>query len=143
MDLQLVRLVSLLYDTGLTLNYSAAYQTEGSPAGANRTPSIWDTFTHKIPKSGQNPIADGSSGDIATDSFNRWREDIALLKSYGANSYRFSLSWSRIIDFRGDNKAAGFKDPVNQDGVKFYREVLEELVRVGITPFVVRVHCSD
>ncbi|PPQ87691.1 hypothetical protein CVT25_011458 [Psilocybe cyanescens] len=119
---------------------TAAYQTEGSPAGANRTPSIWDTFTHKASKSGRKPIVDGSSGDVATDSFNRWKEDIALLKSYGANSYRFSLSWSRIIDFRGETRAAGFKDPVNQEGVKFYREVIEELVRVGITPFVTLYH---
>lgn len=37
------------------------------------------------------------NGDIACDSYNRWEEDIALLKAYGSNSYRFSISWSRII----------------------------------------------
>ncbi|KAH9477766.1 Beta-glucosidase 1B [Psilocybe cubensis] len=119
---------------------TAAYQIEGTPAGANRTASIWDTFTHVKPKSGHKRVADDSSGDVAADSFNRWREDIALLKSYGANSYRFSVSWSRIIDFGGSKKAAGYKDPANWEGIKLYREIIEELVRVGITPFVTLHH---
>ncbi|KAG6833034.1 Beta-glucosidase 1A [Tephrocybe sp. NHM501043] len=106
---------------------TASYQTEGSTTSGNRGPSIWDTFTHQDPS----PITDGSNGDIATDSFNRWKEDIALLKSYGANAYRFSLSWPRIIPNGGRN------DPVNDEGVKFYRDIIEELVRIGITPCVV------
>ncbi|KAF8157033.1 beta-glucosidase 1A [Crassisporium funariophilum] len=114
---------------------TAAYQIEGSPT-TSRTPSIWDTFTH--PSSTQStlphPIADKSSGDIATDSYNRWREDVALLKKYGANAYRFSLSWSRIIDFSDG------ADKVNEEGVKHYRMIIEELVRVGITPCVTLYH---
>ncbi|KAF8799731.1 beta-glucosidase [Phlegmacium glaucopus] len=117
---------------------TAAYQIEGSPNAANRTPSIWDTFTHPDPKSGYTNIADGSSGDVATDSFNRWKEDIALLKSYGANAYRFSLSWSRIIDFNSTKD--GEFDPVNNEGIKHYREIIEELVKAGITPFVTLYH---
>ncbi|KAG6907815.1 hypothetical protein DXG01_007297 [Tephrocybe rancida] len=108
----------------------ASYQTEGSPAAGNRGPSIWDTFTHQDPS----PIADRSSGDTATDSFNRWKEDIALLKSYGANAYRFSISWSRIIP------NGGRTDQVNSEGVKFYRDIIEELLRVGITPFLTLYH---
>ncbi|KAF8067878.1 beta-glucosidase 1A [Lyophyllum atratum] len=107
------------------------YQIEGSTTASKRGPSIWDTFTHKDPS----PIADGTSGDNATDSFRRWKSDIALLKSYGANSYRFSISWSRIIP------AGGRNDKVNPEGIKFYRDILEELVRVGITPCVVRHLC--
>jgi len=78
---------------------------------------------------------DGLSGDVATDSFNRWKEDIALLQSYGVKAYRFSLSWSRIIDF-SEHKDSGL-DPVNEPGVKHYRNFIEELLHHGITPFVV------
>ncbi|KAG6827745.1 Beta-glucosidase 1A [Arthromyces matolae] len=107
---------------------TASYQIEGSVTAENRGPSIWDDFTHKDPS----PIKDGSSGEIATDSYRRWKEDIALMKSYGVNAYRFSISWSRIIPNGGRN------DPVNGDGVKHYRDIIEELLRNGITPSVVR-----
>lgn len=105
---------------------AAAYQIEGSADKDGRGPSIWDTFS-KIP----GKIADGSSGDVATDSYRLWKEDVQLLKSYGVKAYRFSLSWSRIIP------KGGRKDPVNELGIKHYRAVIEELLREGITPFVV------
>lgn len=114
----------------------AAYQIEGSPAAAGRAPSIWDTFTHPDPKSGIKHTIDGLSGDVATDSFNLWKDDIALLKSYGANAYRFSLSWTRIIDFKNPPGEDGL-EKINEEGVKHYRAIIEELVREGITPCVV------
>ncbi|KAG6885724.1 hypothetical protein C0992_004940, partial [Termitomyces sp. T32_za158] len=103
-----------------------SYQIEGSSVAGNRGLSIWDTFTHKDPS----PIADRSSGDIATDSYLKWKDDIALLKSYGANAYRFSISWSRVVP------KGGRHDEVNAEGIKFYRDIIEELVQVGITPCV-------
>ncbi|KAJ3561199.1 hypothetical protein NP233_g10336 [Leucocoprinus birnbaumii] len=119
---------------------TAAYQIEGSPEAVGRTPSIWDTFTHPGPNR-KHPIADGSSGDVATDSFNRWKEDLELLKSYGAKAYRLSISWSRVIDFSGaKNKKKGDRDPINTEGIKFYRTVIEELARNGITPCVTLYH---
>ena len=76
---------------------------------------------------------------MATDSFNRWKEDLELLKSYGAKAYRFSVSWNRIIDFSGaEGRKKGERDPVNVEGVKFYRTFIEELCKSGITPCVVR-----
>ncbi|KAJ3514699.1 hypothetical protein NLJ89_g2221 [Agrocybe chaxingu] len=134
---------NLLLPEGFLFGFAtAAYQIEGSPSASNRTPSIWDTFTHPDPASGVKHTADGLSGDVATDSFNRWKEDIALLKSYGANSYRFSVSWTRIIDFTGAKKGedAGGLDPPNEVGIKFYREFVEELVRNGITPAITLYH---
>lgn len=120
---------------------TAAYQIEGSPTAVNRSPSIWDTFSHREPDSdtGYPPktTKDGLTGDVATDSFNRWKEDIELLKAYGARAYRFSLSWSRIIDFKGPKTDSGF-DPINEEGVKYYRQFIEHLVEAGITPCIVR-----
>lgn len=104
----------------------ASYQIEGSADVDGRGPSIWDVFSKTPGK-----IADGSNGDVATDSYKRWKEDVQLLKSYGVKAYRFSLSWSRIIPKGGRN------DPVNDLGLKHYRAVIEELVREGIVPFVV------
>lgn len=104
----------------------ASYQIEGAFSEDGRADSIWDTFT-RIP----GKIADGSSGDVATDSYHRWREDIALLKYYGVRAYRFSLSWSRIIP------QGGRSDKVNPEGVVFYRNLAQELLKHGITPYVV------
>lgn len=108
---------------------TASYQIEGAPTADGRGPSIWDTFC-AIP----GKIADGSSGAVACDSYNRTSEDIALLKLTGANSYRFSISWSRVIPLGGRN------DPVNQKGLDFYRKFVDDLLNEGITPFVTLFH---
>jgi beta-glucosidase len=77
---------------------------------------------------------DGKSGDHTTGSYKLWKEDIALLSAYGVRSYRFSLSWSRIIPLGGRN------DPVNPKGIEFYSKFIDELLAHGITPFVVRAN---
>ena len=53
------------------------------------------------------------------------------MKAYGVNAYRFSISWSRVIPLGGRD------DPVNESGITFYRDLIEELVKQGITPYVV------
>ena len=103
---------------------------------------MWDTFTHDPDA---HHIADNSSGDFATDHYKLWKEDIQLLKSYGANAYRFSVSWSRIIDFTGGAASAqatdnGQRDPPNKAGIQFYRRIIEELVKEGITPALTLFH---
>ena len=67
---------------------TASYQIEGAITQDGRGPSNWDVFS-KIP----GKIADGTSGEFACDSYNRRAEDIALLKSYGAKAFRFSICW--------------------------------------------------
>ncbi|KAH9477721.1 Beta-glucosidase 1B [Psilocybe cubensis] len=116
---------------------TAAYQIEGSPSAVGRTPSIWDVFCQS-----EGATKDGKSGDVATDSFNRYKEDIALLKTYGAKAYRFSLSWSRIIDFNSASgtDVPGSFDPINESGIKFYRQFIEELLKAGITPCITLYH---
>ena len=105
---------------------TASFQIEGSTDADGRGPSIWDEFA-RIP----GHTSDGRDGDVATDSYNRWEEDLDLLKAYGVKSYRFSLSWSRIIPLGGRN------DPVNEAGIAFYNKVIDGLLARGITPFVV------
>ncbi|CZS99707.1 probable beta-glucosidase [Rhynchosporium agropyri] len=108
---------------------TAAYQIEGAPEADGRGPSIWDKFC-AIP----GKIADGSSGDVACDSYNRTAEDISLLKETGAKAYRFSISWSRIIPLGGRN------DPINPAGIAFYKKFVDDLLAEGITPFVTLFH---
>ncbi|TLS29684.1 hypothetical protein PpBr36_00472 [Pyricularia pennisetigena] len=108
---------------------TASYQIEGAIEKDGRGPSIWDTFT-AIP----GKIADGSSGVTACDSYNRTKEDIDLLKSVGAQSYRFSISWSRIIPIGGRN------DPINQKGIDHYVKFVDDLLEAGITPLITLFH---
>jgi beta-glucosidase len=107
----------------------ASYQIEGGAKDGGRGPSIWDTFC-EIP----GKIADGSSGAVACDSFHRTSEDIALLKEAGAKAYRFSISWSRLIPLGGRN------DPINPEGLAFYKTFVKDLLDAGIVPFVTLFH---
>jgi len=106
---------------------TAAYQVEGGAAEDGRGPSIWDTFSH-IPGKTHN----GDTGDVADDSYHRWKEDIGLLKALGVGGYRMSISWSRIFPTG--------KGAVNAKGVEFYERVVDELLKNGIEPYVTLFH---
>ncbi len=69
---------------------------------------------------------------VASDFYHRWREDIALMAELGLDVYRFSISWARIIP---DGDGA-----VNQEGLAFYDQVIDELLARGIQPFVTLYH---
>ncbi|KLO18904.1 glycoside hydrolase family 1 protein [Schizopora paradoxa] len=108
---------------------TAAFQIEGSTDVDGRGKSIWDDFSRTPGKT-----FDGGNGDVATDSYARWEEDIALLKQYGVKAYRFSIAWARIIPLGGRN------DPVNPKGIEFYSKFIDRLLANGITPFVTLYH---
>jgi beta-glucosidase len=106
---------------------TAAYQIEGAAHSDGRGQSVWDTFSHTPGK-----VRRGDTGDIACDSYHRYREDIALLKSLGLNAYRFSISWPRV--------QPGGQGPVNEKGLDYYRAVLDELAANDISPAVTLFH---
>lgn len=108
---------------------TAAYQIEGAVAEGGRGPSIWDTFCHLEPSKTK-----GDNGDVACDHYHRYKEDFGLLSSYGAKAYRFSIAWSRIIPLGGRN------DPVNEEGIEFYNNLIDSLLERGITPWVTLHH---
>ncbi|XP_030945652.1 beta-glucosidase 13-like [Quercus lobata] len=103
---------------------TSALQTEGAGDEGGRGPSTWD---HNI----DDGIGDK---DRAVDSYHRFKEDVQLLKYMGADTYRFSVSWSRILP---DGTVAG---GVNQEGINFYNSFINELIKNGITPFVTLFH---
>ena len=108
---------------------TAAAQVEGAWNVDGKGESIWDTLAHTPGK-----VKDGSTGDDAVRSYDLYKEDVALLKRYGVNAYRFSLSWSRIIPLGGRN------DPVNEKGIEYYNNLINELLKNDITPFVTLFH---
>ena len=106
---------------------SSAFQVEGSTATEGRSPSIWDTFC-LVPGA----IDDSSDGTVACDSYNRWREDLDLVKALGLGAYRFSVAWPRVLpDGRG---------PVNTAGLNYYDRLVDGLLERGIQPYVTLYH---
>jgi beta-glucosidase len=104
---------------------TAAYQIEGAAQEDGRAPSIWDTFSHTPGK-----VLDGDTGDVATDHYHRWEEDIATMAALGIAAYRFSISWSRVLP----------DGTPNQKGLDFYSRLVDELLSHGIAPVATLYH---
>ncbi|KAK2644434.1 hypothetical protein Ddye_019629 [Dipteronia dyeriana] len=107
---------------------SSSYQFEGAYLSECKGLSNWDVFSHKPGK-----IIDGSNGDVAVDHYHRYLEDIILMESLGVNSYRFSISWSRILP-------KGRFGDVNIAGINYYNKLIDALLLRGILPFVTLTH---
>jgi beta-glucosidase len=106
---------------------TSAYQIEGSPLADGAGPSNWHRFSH-TPGATHN----GETGDIACDHYRRWPEDVELMRRMGLTSYRFSLSWSRVLP-----TGRGARNP---PGIDFYRRLVDRLLEVGIEPAVTLFH---
>ncbi|MCX5151915.1 GH1 family beta-glucosidase [Streptomyces sp. NBC_00320] len=106
---------------------TAAYQIEGAAALYGRTPSIWDTFSRTPGK-----VHNGDTGDTAADHYHRMSEDVALLRRLGVSDYRFSVAWPRV-------QPTG-RGPAVQQGLDFYRRLVDELLAAGIRPVATLYH---
>ena len=73
---------------------AASAQIEGAWNEDGRTPSIWD-----MAPAGK--IKRGDTCHEACDHYHRYKEDVALMKEMGLKSYRFSVSWSRVMPEKG------------------------------------------
>ncbi|CDP07696.1 unnamed protein product [Coffea canephora] len=109
---------------------TAAYQIEGGAHEGGKGPSVWDNFTHTHPEK----IWDHSNGDVAIDFYHRYKEDIRLVKNMGMDAFRFSLAWTRIVP------TGKISEAVNQEGIKFYNNVINEVIALGLKPFVTLFH---
>lgn len=106
---------------------SASYQIEGAAFEDGKGLNIWDCFTREKGK-----IFDDHNGDIACDHYHRTEEDMDLMRELGLQSYRFSVSWARVIP-DGIGK-------VNEKGIEFYNRLIDGLVKRGIKPCMTIYH---
>ncbi len=119
------------FPTGFTWGVAtAAYQIEGGHDAGGKGPSIWDAFA-RIPGRMHN----GDTGDVACDHYHLFREDVALMKSLGVRAYRFSISWPRVIP-TGRIADGG----CNEEGIRFYSDLIDCLLEAGIEPWVTLYH---
>jgi 6-phospho-beta-glucosidase len=72
-------------------------------------------------------------GREAIDMYHTYKEDIALFAEMGFKCYRFSFSWSRIFP-------TGEEDKPNEEGLKFYEDFIDELLKYNIEPVVTICH---
>lgn len=105
---------------------TAAYQCEGAWNEDGKGPSIWDEFSH----SGRN--TKGITGDVSCDFYHHYAEDIRMMAEGGQNTFRFSISWSRLFPENNEN--------LNQKGVDFYNRVLDKCEKYHIIPNVTLLH---
>jgi beta-glucosidase len=106
---------------------TGAYQIEGGWNADGKGPSVWDVFTHKHGK-----IKDNTTGDISCDFYNKYPDDIKLLKSLNFGAFRFSVSWPRLLPY-GTGE-------VNVKGIDFYNRLIDTCLNNGIKPWVCLYH---
>jgi len=105
----------------------AAQQNEGGRNIGGRSDSIWDTFADK-----NNKIKNNHKIGDACDFFHQYQRDIDICKLIGFNTFRFSISWSRVLP-------NGTGAP-NMDGIRFYNQVIDYCIQKNIRPFVTLYH---
>jgi len=106
----------------------SATQIEGAASEGGKGKNIWDYWYEQEPYR----FFENIGPEVTSDFYHRYKEDIQLMKEIGLNSFRFSISWSRLIpEGRGD---------VNPEGVRFYDAVIDELLKNDIEPFVTLFH---
>jgi beta-glucosidase len=106
---------------------TAAYQIEGAAQEDGRKPSVWDVFSQK-----RGRTRNRDTGTIACDHYHRYEQDVKLMADLGIKHYRFSISWCRVVP---DGRGA-----VNEQGVDFYRRLVDCLLKHGITPHATLFH---
>lgn len=106
---------------------TAAYQCEGGWNADGKGLGEWDVFSHESALN-----INEATGDVSCDFYHRYKEDIDLMAEEGQNTFRFSISWARIIP-----DGAG---PVNQGGIDFYNRVIDYCVKKGLEPNVTLFH---
>lgn len=103
-------------------------QTEGEALNFGKSETIWDRWFAEQP----NRFHHGVGPQNTSTFYQRWKQDIALLKKLNHNTFRTSISWARLIpDGTGE---------VNPLAVEFYNKVIDELLAQGIKPFINLYH---
>ncbi|EHI97725.1 6-phospho-beta-glucosidase [Clostridium sp. DL-VIII] len=102
---------------------TSAYQVEGAWNEDGKGLSVIDMCDH--PES-------TSDFKVASDHYHRYKEDVKLFAEMGLKAYRFSIAWTRIIP-----QGIG---AINEKGIKFYNDLIDELLKYNIEPIVTIFH---
>ncbi|KAK4543951.1 hypothetical protein LTR36_004725 [Oleoguttula mirabilis] len=106
----------------------AAFQVEGAVKDEGKGPTIWDFMPHRQ----VGTTADNTTGDVTSNYYYLYKQDLARLKALGIPYNSQSIAWARIFPFG--------KGPVNEEGVAHYDDVIAEHVRLGIKPVITLFH---
>ena len=93
-------------------------QTEGGWNIGGKLENLWDTWSIEDISSFYNQV--GSY--VGNDFMHHYKDDLALLKSLGMNTYRTSIQWSRLLDDNGE---------INPEGAAWYHELSAPQRRPG------------
>ena len=105
---------------------SSAYQIEGRDQADGAGACVWDAYCE------QGKSYDGADATITCDHMHRYKEDFALMRQLGVKHYRFSISWARLMP-EGIGR-------VNEQAVAMYRDMITEMKKNGITPYITLFH---
>ncbi|MEZ9405472.1 glycoside hydrolase family 1 protein [Vibrio sp. 10N.261.52.C11] len=102
---------------------TSAYQVEGAWNEDGKGPSVIDMA----------PIVEGTTDfKVTSDHYHHYKEDVTLFAELGLKAYRFSVAWTRIFP-NGDGE-------INQKGVEFYSNLIDELIKHNIEPILTIYH---
>lgn len=107
---------------------TSATQIEGASDEGGKGRNIWDQWHENEP----NRFFDGVGPASTSDFYHLYKEDIGLMKEIGHNTFRLSISWSRLIP--------GGRGEINPEAVAFYNDVINELIAQEIEPFITLYH---
>ncbi len=106
---------------------TSSYQIEGATNIDGKGMHLWDVFVKEKGK-----IYNGHTGDVACDHYHRYKEDVQIMKEMGLKAYRFSIDWTRVLP-------NGIGE-VNEKGIEFYNNLIDELIANGIEPYITLFH---
>lgn len=108
---------------------SSAWQIEGNDGKKPEQKSWADLFYETNPALWYNQMGP----ERASDFYNRYKEDIRTMASFGLNTFRFTIQWARFME-----------DPltgtVSQGAVQYYQDVIDTILAHGMTPVISLEH---
>jgi beta-glucosidase len=106
---------------------SSAFQTEGAWNADGKGPSVWDVFSRK-----RNKIAQNDRADIASSFYERYEQDLDIIKELNIRHFRWSVSWPRVLPNGYGQR--------NYKGIDFYDRLTDECLKRDIVPWVTLYH---
>jgi beta-glucosidase len=112
---------------------SASYQVEGAYQADGKGLSNWDVYTNRYHVT-EGFTGNNQTGNVAINAYDRtqYLKDIVLMKALGVTSYRFSISWARVLP-EGTGK-------INGRGIQHYNQFIDDLLASGIEPMITLFH---